>query len=85
MTVFPKFVCVSIRCLKIVVFPFATERFIAKIVTRYRTLNFPRIEKWLMYGSGQFEEMLVAIFRSRKTVEFARDTCKTVITKQLLL
>ena len=38
-----------------------------------------------MYGSGQFEEMLVAIFTSQKTAESARDTLKTVITKQPLL
>ena len=44
-------------------FPFATKRFIAKMGTRYRTLNFPRIKQWLMHGCGQFEEMLVAIFR----------------------
>ena len=66
-------------------FPFATKRFIVKMVTRYRTLNFPRIKQWLMHGSGQFEEMLVAIFRSQKTAESARDTLKTVITKQPLL
>ena len=85
MTVFLQFVCASIGCLKIAVFPFTAKSFIAKMVTRYHTLNFRRIKQWLMHGSGQFEEMLGPIFRSWKTAVSAQDTLKTVITKQPLL
>ena len=68
-------------------FPFATKRFIVKMVTRYRTLNFPRIKQWLMmHGSGQFEEMLVAIFRSQKTAvcsrHFKDSDYKTTLTEK---
>lgn len=43
------------------------------MVTRYRA-NFPTLKQWLMHGSGQFEEMLVAIFRPQKTAESAPES-----------